>query len=87
MVDEDGDLEGGNVVVEFGFEMCGCVYKDIVFVVFFEGGLVFESCYLDFSECLFFGVGVGVWYYIVIGFICVDFVVLFDWCNGIDDVF
>jgi translocation and assembly module TamA len=82
---EEGPL-GGRSLIEMSFETRYNVTERFGFVVFADGGNVFESSFPDFEESLQWGAGLGIRYKSPVGPLRMDVGVPINRRNDIDDV-
>ena len=81
----DGDPVGGRSLLELSSEFRVKVTETLGFVVFLDGGNVFEAAYPDFSEALRWGTGAGLRYFTPFGPLRLDVGVPLDRRPGVDD--
>ena len=66
-LDFQGNPIGGISSLDLGLELRTKINDTFGFVVFFEGGTVYNTVLPDLSQPLFWGTGVGIRYYSPIG--------------------
>ncbi|MCB9336251.1 MAG: BamA/TamA family outer membrane protein [Flavobacteriales bacterium] len=82
---EDGESIGGRSLVECSFEMRQKITDQYGFVIFMDGGNVYRSEKIDFSDSLRWSSGLGIRYYSPFGPIRFDVGIPLNKREGIDD--